>query len=94
MMFMNKLNNIVFTDIYNKLDLHGETKDIARVAINDFIYDNIKMKNEIIVIVHGIGKGILREATHNTLKNNKNVLYFKQDNYNEGQTLVQLRRIV
>lgn len=91
MKFMNKLNDIVFPNIYNKLDLHGQSRDIARVAINDFIEDNIKMQNEIIVIVHGIGEGILREETQNTLKNNKNVLYFKQDNYNEGQTLVQLR---
>ena len=91
MKFMNKLNDIVFPNIYNQLDLHGQSRDMARVAINDFIEDNIKMKNEIIVIVHGIGEGILREETQNTLKNNKNVLYFKQDNYNEGQTLVQLR---
>ena len=91
MMYMNKLNDIVFPNIYNKLDLHGQSKDLARVAINDFIEDNIKMKNEIIVIVHGIGTGALREETQNTLKNNKNVLYYKQDNNNEGQTLVQLR---
>ena len=88
---MNKLNDIVFPNIYNKLDLHGEPREIARVKINDFIKENIEMKNEIIVIVHGIGKGILKEETQNTLKQNKNVLYFKQDNYNEGQTLVQLR---
>ncbi|MBR2833125.1 MAG: Smr/MutS family protein [Bacilli bacterium] len=88
---MNKLNDIVFANIYNKIDLHGQSREMARVSINDFIDDNVKMKNEIIVIVHGIGKGILREETQRTLKYNKNVLYYKQDNYNEGQTLVQLR---
>ena len=89
-MFMNKLNEVIFLDSYPKLDLHGFDRDSARIAINDFICDNIVMKNEIIVIVHGVGTGVLQKQTHETLKRNKNVLYFKQDNFNNGCTIVQI----
>ena len=54
---MEKIDNILFIDRFPKLDLHGYTSDIAALAVNDFINDNIKMKNEIIVIIHGIGTG-------------------------------------
>jgi len=70
---MTKLNDIVFINSYPSLDLHGFDRETARVAIDDFIKDNQKMGNEIIVIVHGIGSGILQKQTHKTLKNNKNV---------------------
>ena len=89
-MFMNKLNEVIFLDSYPKLDLHGLNRDLARVAINDFIRDNVMMKNEIIVIIHGVGSGILQKQTHDTLKKNKKVLYFKQDNFNNGCTIVQI----
>lgn len=84
------LNNILFTDIYPKLDLHGITGDIARVMINDFINDNIKMHNEIVVIIHGIGSGILKDVTTKCLKTNKKVLDFKLSYNNPGSTLVKL----
>ena len=80
-----------FVDNVPKLDLHGESSDTARVMINDFINDNIKLKNEIIVIVHGIGTGILKNTTHNILKMNKNVLEYQIDFYNNGSTIVRLK---
>ena len=85
------IDDILFIDNLPKLDLHGYTKDIARIYINDFIKDNIKLKNEFIVIVHGIGCGALRLQTKETLTNNKNVLEFKTYYYNQGCTLVKLR---
>jgi len=85
------IDDILFIDNLPKLDLHGYTKDIARIYINDFIKDNIKLKNEFIVIVHGIGSGALRLQTKETLTNNKNVLEFKTYYYNQGCTLVKLR---
>ena len=91
MKFMNKLNEVIFLNSYPSLDLHGYDRDTARVAINDFINDNITMKNEIIVIIHGVGQGILQKQTHETLRKNKNVIAFKQDNFNNGCTLVQIK---
>ena len=73
------------------LDLHGESSDVARVLINEFINDNLKLKNEIIVIVHGIGTGILKNTTHNILKMNKYVLEYQIDFYNNGSTIVRLK---
>ena len=77
-----KINEVIFTDSLPKLDLHGFDRDTARVAINDFINDNIKMGNEIITIVHGIGTGIIRETTIQTLKKSKYVEEFKNDYFN------------
>ena len=53
--------------------LHGFDRDYARVKINEFIRDNRKMGNCIIVIVHGIGSGVLKKETDSTLKKNKNI---------------------
>ena len=44
---------------------------MARVAVIDFINDNYKMKQQFVTIVHGIGSGILRTTTNETLKKNK-----------------------
>lgn len=82
-------------DLYRNLphlDLHGYDRDYARIAINDFISDNIKMKNQKIVIIHGRGSGILKKTTQNTLKSNKYVDEYKIDNFNDGQTVVKLKK--
>lgn len=86
-----KLANVMFIDRFPKLDLHGFDRDSARVAINDFIYDNMKMGNEIVVIVHGLGSGIIRNTTWEVLKQNKNVLEYKSDYTNRGCTIVQIK---
>ena len=88
---MTNINDIIFIENLPKLDLHGLTKDIANVYINDFINDNIKLKNEFIVIVHGIGSGALRLQTKETLSKNKNVLEFKTYYYNQGCTIVKIK---
>lgn len=88
---MEKLDNILFIDRFPKLDLHGYTSDIAAVEVNDFIKDNVKLKNEIIVIVHGIGNGIVMKSTHRELKKNKNVLEYKLYYNNVGCTIVRLK---
>ena len=81
--------------LYNNLpqiDLHGYDRDYARIVINDFIKDNYQLKNQKIIIIHGIGTGILRKTTHETLKNNKLVSSFKLDNFNSGTTIVELKK--
>ncbi len=88
---MMKSVDFMFTSRYPKLDLHGFDRETARVAINDFVSDNIKMGNKIVVIVHGIGTGVIRETTFNTLKKNKNVLEYKSDYSNRGCTLALLK---
>ncbi|MBE6149818.1 MAG: hypothetical protein E7170_03755 [Firmicutes bacterium] len=87
---MKNLNEIIFIENLPKLDLHGYDRETARVVINDFINDNYKIKNEFLNIVHGIGSGILKNTTLETLKKNKKVKDYKIYNFNVGCTIVQL----
>lgn len=72
------------------IDLHGEVRDSARVLVMEFINDNIKLKNEKILIIHGIGSGALKNEVHKVLKTNKKVKSYKLDNFNSGCTVVEL----
>lgn len=83
-------SEIINTSNLPTLDLHGEICDIARVLINDFISDNIKEKNKVIVIIHGKGSGKIKKITHEVLKENKYVLEYKTSYFNDGMTLVKL----
>jgi DNA mismatch repair protein MutS2 len=88
---LQNLNNIIYINSFPTLDLHGYDRDAAALLINDFIKDNIIMKRNLLVIVHGIGHGILRNATHETLKRNKHVINYKLFNYNVGCTVLEIR---
>lgn len=86
-----KLSEVIFVDSLPSIDLHGLDRDYARVKVNEFIKDNITMKNDVICIVHGRGTGILKEEVHKTLKINKNVLEYKLFYNNIGCTIVKLK---
>jgi dsDNA-specific endonuclease/ATPase MutS2 len=77
-------------DKYPKLDVHGETRDTVYTVVKNFINDNIKLKNEIIIIVHGKGSGILKDEIHYELKKMKEVRAFHLDYWNQGVTIVEL----
>lgn len=85
------INEVVFIDSLPKLDLHGFDRESARVAITDFIRDNQKMGNEVVLIVHGIGAGVMRETCMATLSHNKDVIEFKSAYGNRGCMLVQIK---
>ena len=85
-----KLNEIIFIDSLPTLDLHGFDQDYARIKINEFINDNYKMGNYNVVIIHGIGSGIIRRTTHDTLRKNKKVLDYKIFIGNIGCTIVEI----
>lgn len=84
------IDNYLLYDTLPKIDLHGYDRESARVSIEDFIRDSIIMKNEYIVIVHGIGGGIIRKTTEEVLKKHKKVKNFKSSYFNPGMTVVQL----
>lgn len=86
-----ELKDVIFINSYPKIDLHGLDRDTARLQVMDFIKDNIKMKNEIVVIIHGIGNGILRQTVHETLKNNKSIIEYKTFYNNNGSTIVKIK---
>ncbi len=73
------------------LDLHGEYKDAAIILTDEFINDNITLKNEYVCIIHGLGEDILRKAIHEYLKKDKRVESYKRDFFNPGCTILKLR---
>lgn len=85
------LEDIIFTDNLPTIDLHGFDKDYARIKINEFIRDNKKMKNDVVVIIHGRGLGILKRETESTLRSNKDVLDYRLFYNNTGMTLVKIK---
>ena len=88
----NRLFDDVFINSLPSLDLHGEVRDSARVLVKEFIYDNYILKNNKIVIIHGVGKGILKDEVYNILKHSKYVEEFHINRYNLGCTLVYLKK--
>lgn len=75
-----------------ELDLHGETREIARILIEEFIKDSVKMGEEKVKIIHGIGTGIIKKEVQKALMNNKNVENSYIDFFNIGQTIVILKK--
>ena len=74
-----------------KLDLHGEEVAVIYTIVTEFINDNYKMGNNLVVIIHGKSTNILTKEVHNILKSNKLVKEFFLDNWNIGQTIVYLK---
>ena len=81
----------IFLNRYPSIDLHGYDRDSARMMVCDFVNENLFLKNDTIVIIHGIGTGIVKREVHNTLRVNKNVIEYKTDNFNSGCTVVKLK---
>ena len=73
------------------IDLHGEFVDSALVLIDDFIKDNLKLRNYRIVIIHCKGSNILKNAIHEYLKKDKRIDSYYLD-INIGQTIVELKK--
>ncbi len=73
-----------------QLDLHGEYQFSAKYLTEEFINDNIFLKNYKICIIHGIGSGLVKKAVYEVLKKDKRVKLYKQDNMNPGCTIVEL----
>ncbi len=86
------LVNDIFINRYPHLDLHGYDREYARVLTNDFVKENVILKKEIVVIVHGHGEGIIKASVHNALKENANVINYKINMFNDGETIVYLKK--
>ena len=74
-----------------RIDLHGEEVAIIYALVTEFINDNIKMGNKEIIIIHGKSTNILTKEVHHILKENKNVQSFALNNWNLGETIVNLK---
>ena len=76
---------------YPKIDRHGMDSDYAVFKVKEFIDDCYKLKYKNIVIIHGIGTGVLKNAISNYLKSDRRVLEYKLDFMNPGCTIVVLK---
>lgn len=74
-----------------RLDLHGEEAALVYALVNEFINDNYKMGNKEIVVIHGKSTNVLTKEVHNVLKENKKVLRYCLNNWNVGETIVNLK---
>ena len=74
-----------------RIDLHGEEVAVIYALVTEFINDNIKMGNKEIVIIHGKSTNILTKEVHRILKENKNVQSYALNNWNLGETIVNLK---
>jgi len=72
-------------DFKNEIMLRHKTREEAIYELDKFIDGAIINKVTILRIIHGKNGGILRDAVHEYLKNNKNVESFKLAGYFEGQ---------
>lgn len=74
------------------LDLHGMDRVYARLLLKEFLNDNCKMKMERVLIIHGKGLGILKKEVHSVLASDKRVEKYELDLFNDGCTLVKLKK--
>ena len=91
---MTKIMNDPFTARLPKKDIHGETAATCIAVIDSFIKDCIHIKEYKCIIIHGKGSGVLRKATKEYLSHDKRVNKFYIDGFNDGQTIIELKRVV
>ena len=83
--------NDIFYKHYDTIDLHGYDIQSARVATNDFVNEAYVLGKKCVIIVHGIGKGLVKSSVHSTLMKNKKVKKYFQSPFNEGVTIVEIK---
>lgn len=81
---------VIVTSKTPKLDLHNEIEKMVEALVIQFLKDNVLMKNEVVLIIHGRSGHIVKDEVYRVLKNNKYVKSYKLDNWNLGQTIVEL----
>jgi len=74
-----------------RLDLHGEERALVYALVTEFINDNYKIGNKEIVVIHGKSTNILTKEVHAVLKENKLVKSFNLNNWNVGETVINLK---
>jgi len=87
---MKKLNN-PFLDKLPLCDLHGEIRETVPIILNNFIEEQLILKQTKFIVMHGIGEGVVKEACYDHLKQNKHVKDFYLEPTNAGITIVNLK---
>ncbi len=82
--------NDIFTNYLSSIDLHGEDRVNALIKVDEFINDSIKLKYKRIIVIHGKGSWVLKDAIHDYLKKDPRVNEYGLD-INTGQTIISLK---
>ena len=85
------IDNYMLYSNLPSIDLHGMDKVFAVIKVKEFILDNYKLNNKLILIIHGTGSYILKSEIHKHLKTNDLVISYKVDLFNDGVTVVELK---
>lgn len=81
-----------FLNILPSIDVHGHTRETVYFVVSDFINDNIKLGNNKIVIIHGIGYGILSNEIKLRFSKDKRVNKLYRSSENPGCTIIELKK--
>lgn len=81
---------VIVTSKTPKLDLHNEIEKMVEALVIRFLKDNVLMRKDVVIIIHGRSGHIVKDEVYRVLKNNKYVKSYKLDNWNLGQTIVEL----
>ena len=81
---------MIITSKTPRLDLHGEIVGMVKVLVDEFINDYYKLKVKFIIIVHGKSTNVLTKEVHMVLSKNNKVKQYKLNNWNLGETLIEL----
>lgn len=76
------------------IDLHGFDSEYASIVVKEFILDNYNLNKNKLLIIHGKGLGVLKKRIHSDLRKNKIVESYKINMFNEGETIVLLKKNV
>ena len=76
----------------SSIDLHGETRDVSRILVSNFIKESLILRDYKIVVVHGRGTGALKREVHALLKHHQNVDKYYVDFMNDGCTIIELKK--
>lgn len=85
------MSNPIFNLKCPHLDLHGETLATLDYIVTTFLNDNFKMGNRYVYLIHGWNSTIIRDQVHKLLKQNRNVVSYRLDVNNIGQTIIELK---
>lgn len=79
--------------LYNapSLDIHGFDRYGGVAMIKNFIDNESRIGAKKLIVVHGKGERILRQATHEYLKTDRRVLEYKLNIFNDGETIIILK---
>ena len=82
---MRKILTNPFINHFPKLDVHGLDQSSVNIIVAEFIKENLKLHQDKIIIIHGLGTGILKNEIHLFLGKSKDVRAYYLDNWNIGR---------